>query len=55
MPTLRINGVAFETDAPLNVEQRFDGYNSVGHGMLVPVADRLVGGTGYCGMWATGA
>jgi hypothetical protein len=55
MPTLRFNpGVTFDTDAPLRIERRFDGYYVVGNGMLVPVGDRLDAGNGPWRMRATG-
>ena len=38
MGTLRFNdGVTFNTDGPLRVEKRFDGFYVVGQGMMCPV------------------
>jgi hypothetical protein len=39
MPTLTFtDGMSFDTDGPLRIEHRWDGFYVVGHGMLIPVA-----------------
>lgn len=35
--------VEFETDGPYRIEEKFDGFYLVGHGMLCPLNDRAEG------------
>lgn len=37
--------VEFETDGPYRIEEKFDGFYLVGHGMLCPLNDRAEGET----------